>query len=669
MTGRQTGPVDLGIAGITDAVEIGAGGFGIVYRAVEADLGRTVAVKVLSGNLDESAQYRFERERRAMGRLSGHPNIVTIYRGGYTSAGNAYLVMEFLDRGSLADRLTTAGPLGWEEALMFGVQLSGALETSHRAGVLHRDIKPGNILLSSLGNAKLCDFGIARLQGAPETKSSVVTASLSHAPPDIVSGARPDARSDVYSLASTLFELVAAMPPFVRADDESMVPILARIARDPVPRLPETQLPTPVFEVIERAMAKDPDDRPSTAVELGSLLAAAQQRLGLPATTIPIETVGPDGDSGRSGYIPFPDTPSGPLPAPSARSPHTGPGPTGPAGQDATGTPAPTGQSAPPTVVTSPSTPSGHEAPPSETFDSGPLTVSQETVVSGQHDPSTWAPPTTSDGAAGSPIDPAGTAGIDGGAGSGPGSGQVADGGLPRWLVPAAVAVVAVLAIGGAVLALGGDDDTAATTSQVDGATGNGEAEDPETDDGDPDDDPDDDGDDTTGETVPGQSSADYPFYETITDSTGSITVNVPTEWDDRLTGIGLDELPQITAAPIIDGGFVGTYDEPGVQITVAALADDLEIDLDTALDQTLDGFAEPDCTTDNRRDINFPFPGRVERFSDCGGGDTRIVHIAYIDDPEGLVAVLRIQVVDERDDVAVDTIRSSLELEDNVPE
>ncbi|MGI9616001.1 MAG: serine/threonine-protein kinase, partial [Acidimicrobiales bacterium] len=227
MNGRPTGPLDLGIAGITEAIEIGAGGFGVVYRAVEEDLGRTVAVKVLSGNLDESAQYRFERERRAMGRLSGHPNIVTIYRGGYTAAGNAFLVMEFLDRGSLADRLTTAGPLGWEEALKFGVQLSGALETSHRAGVLHRDIKPGNILLSSLGNAKLCDFGIARLQGAPETKSSVVTASLAHAPPDIVSGARPDARSDVYSLASTLFELVAATPPFVRPDDESMVPILA----------------------------------------------------------------------------------------------------------------------------------------------------------------------------------------------------------------------------------------------------------------------------------------------------------------------------------------------------------------------------------------------------------------------------------------------------------
>ena len=178
--------------------------------------------------------------------------------------------------------------------------------------------------------------------------------------------------------------------------------------------------------------------------------------------------------------------------------------------------------------------------------------------------------------------------------------------------------------------------------------------------------------------TVPGQSSADYPFYETITDSTGSITVNVPTEWTDRRTGLGTDNLPQIAAAPIIEGGFVGnaisggfigTFDKPGIQITVAAIPDDVEIDVDSALDVTLDGFDQPDCTVGTRSDIAFPLPGRIERFSDCGGGDTRIVHIAYIDDPEGLVAVLRIQVVDDRDDVAVDTIRSSLELEDNVPE
>ena len=670
MNGRPTGPLDLGIAGITEATEIGAGGFGVVYRAVEEDLGRTVAVKVLSGNLDESAQYRFERERRAMGRLSGHPNIVTIYRGGYTAAGNAFLVMEFLDRGSLADRLTTAGPLGWEEALKFGVQLSGALETSHRAGVLHRDIKPGNILLSSLGNAKLCDFGIARLQGAPETKSSVVTASLAHAPPDIVSGARPDARSDVYSLASTLFELVAATPPFVRPDDESMVPILARIARDPVPQLPETQLPAPVYEVIQRAMAKDPDDRPDTAVELGTLLAAAQQRLGIAPTTIPIEASGPEGESGRSGYIPFPDSPSGPLPAPTTRSPHeTGPPTTSPqTSGDPLANPGATGQTAPPTVVTSPSE-SGQHMPsvsqPHEAPAAPAASVSQETIVSGQHDPRAWAPPNVSGDVA-----PGSGSGSGASAGAGAGSAD-GGGGLPSWLIPAAIVAVLLLAAGGAFLALGGDDDDAGDNDAA-GETETTVAETDGTDDdevGDDDTDDVSDTDDATGTTVSGQSPEDYPFYERVTDSTESITVNLPTEWTDRRPGVGTDGSPQLTAAPLIDGGFLDSYDEPGVQVTVAALADEVEIDVDMALDRILDGFGEPECTSAGRSDISSPFPGRVERYIDCDGGTTKIFYIAYIADDEGLTALLRVQAVNDQDVIAVDTIQSSLELEDNVPE
>ncbi len=310
--------IDLEIPGISDAMEIGRGGFGVVYRAVEADLGRTVAVKILSGNLDEAGRIRFDRERRAMGTLSGHPNIVTIYRSGYTPAGNAYLVMEYLLRGSLAGRIRAHGPIPWPEVLALGIQLSGALETSHRAGVLHRDIKPGNILLSNLGSAKLCDFGIARLQGAPETQSAVFTASLAHAPPDVVNGLRPDARSDVYSLASTLYELITGRPPFVRPSDESMVPILARINQDPVPPWPEAGLPAPLFRVIEQAMAKDPNDRPPTALAFGQMLVEGQQQLGVTPTPIPIETIDAGTDSGPSTSPYANRSPSSPVWAPPA---------------------------------------------------------------------------------------------------------------------------------------------------------------------------------------------------------------------------------------------------------------------------------------------------------------------------------------------------------------
>ena len=324
VTGADHQVIELGISGISDAVEIGAGGFGVVYRAVEADLGRTVAVKVLSGNLDEAGRLRFERERRAMGTLSGHPNIVTIYRGGYNATGNAYLVMEYLARGSLADQLQSDGPLAWAEVLKFGIQVSGALETSHRAGVLHRDIKPGNILLSGLSNAKLCDFGIARLHGAPETQSSVVTASIAHAPPEIISGKRPNAVADVYSLASTMFELVSGSPPFVRPTDESMVPILARIHTDPIPTLPEEQLPAPLVAAIEAATAKDPTTRPNSALAFGQLLVEVQQQLAQPATALPFAPPSRPDSKPPADIPPFPSPTQDPLPAPAAHTAEPG---------------------------------------------------------------------------------------------------------------------------------------------------------------------------------------------------------------------------------------------------------------------------------------------------------------------------------------------------------
>lgn len=652
--------VELGISGISDATEIGAGGFGVVYRAVEADLGRTVAVKILTGNLDEGARHRFERERRAMGRLSGHPNIVTVYRGGYTEAGNAYLVMEFLDRGSLADRLANAGPLGWEEAVKFAIQLSGALETSHRAGVLHRDIKPGNILLSSLGNAKLCDFGIARLQGAPETKSSVVTASLAHAPPDIVNGSRPDARSDVYSLASTMFELVAATPPHVRPTDESMVPILARIARDPVPRLSESQLPAPVFEVVEHAMAKEPDDRPATAADFGQLLVAAQQRLGVAATPIPIEAVAPEAD-GDPGYIPFPDTGSGPLPAPSAQSPHTGePGPT-------TGA----GAASPPTVVTGADAAADVSGPTIVTG-TGP-TPADVTAISGQHDPAAWAPP-TDPGRPETPATPAGPGQAEvsaatsaplaaPGPSSSPAAGSPggAGGGRPAWLLPvAALALVAGIVSGLiGIFALGGDDG--------DDGTGTVAGADDDSDDDSTDDDADDgaDTDDEGYEAEDTSDDGDYATYESLSDDTGTITLDVPSAWADRRTGLGTDGTPQLSAGSLLEGGLFDNFSAPGVQLATAKISDVDAVDLDLVLD----GYNESGCTSVDRTDVTIPYIGLAERFSDCEGTTTQLIHVVFLDRTNGLLAVMRVQMIDERDQNAADVMRRSLRLKDNVPE
>ena len=234
------GPVasHLGIEGYEDAAVVGRGGYAVVYRARQRSFNRTVAVKVLSVvDLDEAAKRRFDRERAAIGALSGHPNIVTVYDSGFTGAGVPYLAMEYLARGSLADQLSQSGPRRWQDVLALGVRLAGALETAHRMGVLHRDIKPENVLMSNFGEPKLADFGIAHVVGGPETRSGSIELSVLHAPPEVVDGKTASNASDVYGLASTLFTLVHGRPPFFHEDDESLIPLLLRIATAPLPEL------------------------------------------------------------------------------------------------------------------------------------------------------------------------------------------------------------------------------------------------------------------------------------------------------------------------------------------------------------------------------------------------------------------------------------------------
>ncbi len=162
-------PGELHADGFEDAQEIGRGGFGIVYRCVQPSLDRTVAVKVLTSDLDPDNLERFLREQRAMGRLSGHPNIVTILQVGTTGSGHPYLVMQLHSRGSLESLIRSEGPLDWQSVLHLGVKLCGALEVAHRTGIVHRDVKPANVLLTDYGEPQLTDFGIARIPGGFET--------------------------------------------------------------------------------------------------------------------------------------------------------------------------------------------------------------------------------------------------------------------------------------------------------------------------------------------------------------------------------------------------------------------------------------------------------------------------------------------------------------------
>jgi len=276
-------PVELGIRGVEDAVEIGRGGFAVVYRAFQPAFERFVAVKVLDiSAVDAAAQGSFQRECRAIGKLSGRPNILTVHEAGLTETGRPYLVMA-LAKESLEDSLDRRGSIPVPEVVEIGLKVGGALEFAHRAGILHRDVKPANILISEDGEPQLADFGIARVASATLLSGSGLAFTPTHAPPEAVEGKPPTAAADVYSLASTLFNLIAGHAAFVEDPDDSLFVVLARVGTAPVPDLRPRGVPDPLCRVIENGMAKDPGERPPSAAAFTAALEAARQPAGVGA--------------------------------------------------------------------------------------------------------------------------------------------------------------------------------------------------------------------------------------------------------------------------------------------------------------------------------------------------------------------------------------------------
>ena len=286
MRGDGNGPdpegVQLGIGGFRGAVEVGRGGFGAVYRAYQPKFNRTVAIKVLSGAaVDARTRERFERERMAMGALSSQPNIMTVYDAGFTEFGHPYIVMEYTPAGSLAEVMATRGPFSAEETASIGVRMAEALASAHEAGILHRDVKPENIMVSPYGEPLLSDFGIARMMSGPATRTGNVTASLDHAAPEVLEGKKPSEASDVYSLASSLYGLVVGTAPFRKETDESLAPMLTRIMTTDVPDPDRSVMPAAVFAELKRAMSKDPAERHGSATQFADALRSAAHAAGL----------------------------------------------------------------------------------------------------------------------------------------------------------------------------------------------------------------------------------------------------------------------------------------------------------------------------------------------------------------------------------------------------
>ncbi len=254
---------ELCAAGFDDAVEVGRGGFGIVYKCRQIELDRIVAIKVLTAHLDEDRD-RFLREQRAMGRLTGHPNIVGVLQVGETESGCPYLVMQYHRRGSIEADIRRRGGLPLREVLRLGVKMAGALETAHLAGILHRDVKPGNILVTDFGEPALCDFGIAHFKGAFTTSTGVFTGSPAFTAPEILAGKPASRSSDVYGLGATLFAALTGHAAFERRSGEQLIAQFLRIAGESAPNLRDSNIPDDVASAVERAMSPDPDLRPST---------------------------------------------------------------------------------------------------------------------------------------------------------------------------------------------------------------------------------------------------------------------------------------------------------------------------------------------------------------------------------------------------------------------
>jgi serine/threonine protein kinase/Tol biopolymer transport system component len=282
---------------------LGAGGMGEVYRAKDTRLDRTVAVKILPGHLSDNieAKQRFDREARAISSLN-HPNICTLHDVGHQD-GIDFLVMEFLEGETLADRLRK-GPLPTEQVLRYGIEICEGLERAHKSGVVHRDLKPANVMLTKTG-AKLMDFGLAKatLSGAspassltmtishpsadqPLTAHGTIVGTFQYMSPEQTEGKEADARSDIFAFGAVLYEMATGKRAFTGKSQASLV--AAILASEPPPiSMVQPMSPPALEQVIKSCLAKDPEERFQTVhdlkLQLKWIAQASASQLAAPA--------------------------------------------------------------------------------------------------------------------------------------------------------------------------------------------------------------------------------------------------------------------------------------------------------------------------------------------------------------------------------------------------
>ena len=246
---------------------IGTGGMAVVYKARCHRLNRMVAVKILKDdNLgDEDFRRRFHAESQAVAMLS-HSNIVSVYDVS-TSIMADYIVMELIEGISLKEYMETKGTLNWKETLHFGIQIAKALEHAHSRGIVHRDIKPHNVMVLKNGSVKVTDFGIARMMSKGNTLTKEALGSVHYISPEQAKGGRVDTRSDIYSLGVVMYEMMAGRPPY---DGDSPVAVAIQHINGGavLPSVYNPNIPGGLEQIIMRAMALEIDDRYTTATQM-----------------------------------------------------------------------------------------------------------------------------------------------------------------------------------------------------------------------------------------------------------------------------------------------------------------------------------------------------------------------------------------------------------------
>src|SRR5438477_9056211 len=264
--------------------KLGAGGMANVYLAEDQELGRRVAIKILDDRhaADDSFIERFRREAKNAASLS-HPNIVSIYDRG-EAEGTYYIAMEYLSGRSLKELIVGRGPTPMRIALDYARQILAALGFAHRHGIVHRDIKPHNVVVDADGRLKVTDFGIARSGASQMTEAGSIIGTAQYLSPEQARGAAVDQRSDIYSVGIVLYEMLTGTVPFT-GETPLEIAMKHLSATPEPPSVKRSDVPRELDLVVLRALAKDPEDRYASAADMEADLARVARGDGVASET------------------------------------------------------------------------------------------------------------------------------------------------------------------------------------------------------------------------------------------------------------------------------------------------------------------------------------------------------------------------------------------------